>query len=74
MAKPPTAEMIAAGLTVPERIMLFCIASGTDWQSAGVRQAMMVRGLIERDGGAGAYVLTDQGRAVLEALMMRARG
>jgi hypothetical protein len=26
MAKRPTPEMIAEGLTVPERIMLFCIA------------------------------------------------
>jgi hypothetical protein len=25
-------ENIAAGLSVPERILLFCIASGTDWQ------------------------------------------
>ena len=23
---------IAEGLTVPERILLFCIAGGTDWQ------------------------------------------
>ena len=29
-------ETIAAGLTVPERVLLFCLASGTDWQRAGV--------------------------------------
>ena len=29
MAKPPTAEMIAEGLSVPERIMLFCVASAS---------------------------------------------
>jgi hypothetical protein len=23
-------------LTVPERVLLFCVASGTDWQKAGV--------------------------------------
>jgi hypothetical protein len=30
---------------------------------------MMIRGLVEREGGAGSYVLTDQGRAVLAALL-----
>jgi hypothetical protein len=25
-------ESIAAALTVPERVLLFCLASGTDWQ------------------------------------------
>jgi hypothetical protein len=75
MAMRPTAEMIAEGLTACERVLLFCIGSDTDWQQAGVTRAtaqqMMVRGLIDRQG-ASSYVLTDQGRAVLEALMMRA--
>jgi hypothetical protein len=75
MPKPPTAEMIAERLTVPERVLLFCIASATDWQKAGVTHAtpqhMMVRGLIDRLS-AGSFTLTDEGRAVLEALMMRA--
>jgi hypothetical protein len=43
------------------------VASATDWQKAGVvhatAQQMMIRGLIEREGGAGAYWLTDEGRA-----------
>jgi hypothetical protein len=39
MAKHPTAEMIASGLTVPERVLLFCLASDTDWQRAGVTDA-----------------------------------
>ena len=47
--------MIAEGLTVPERIMLFCIASATDWQKAGVTHAtaqqMVVGGLIDRQAG-----------------------
>jgi hypothetical protein len=34
-------------------------------------QRMLIRGLIERQG-AGVYVLSDQGRAVLEALTTRA--
>ena len=47
-------ENVAAGLSVPERLLLFCIASHTDWQKAGpgtTVTAMMVRGLIERNGG-----------------------
>jgi len=60
-------------LTVPERVLLFCLASDTDWQKAGVTHAtaqhMMVRGLIEREGGAGSYALTAEGRAVLRELL-----
>lgn len=36
MAKTPTPETIAAELTVPERALLFCLASNTDWAKAGV--------------------------------------
>jgi hypothetical protein len=75
MAKPPAPESIAEGLSVPERVMLFCVGSDTDWQRAGATHAtaqhMMIRSLIERRA-AGSFVLTDHGRAVLEALMMRA--
>jgi hypothetical protein len=75
MAKTPTAESIAAALTVPERLLLFCLASGTDWQAASVTHAtaqhMMVRGLIERDQATSRFVLTEQGRAVLAALLER---
>jgi predicted transcriptional regulator len=56
-----------------ERVLLFCLASDTDWQKAGVTQAtaqqMMVRGLIERDQGASRFMLTEQGRALLAALI-----
>jgi hypothetical protein len=49
--KPPPAS-IAGALTVPERLLLFYLASDTDWQAASITQAtaqhMMVRGLIER--------------------------
>ena len=45
-----TAGSIAAA--APERVLLFCLASDTDWQAAGVThstaQHMMVRGMIER--------------------------
>ena len=32
MMHEPKPESVAASLTVPERILLFCIGSGTDWQ------------------------------------------
>jgi hypothetical protein len=63
MAKRPTADMIAEGLTVPERVLLFCIASAADWQKAGITHAtaqqMMIRGLIDRHP-AGSFTLTEQ--------------
>jgi hypothetical protein len=62
----------AAGLTVRERVLLFCAASGTDWQHAGIPgetvTTMMVKGFINRDP-AGEIVLTDSGRAVLRAML-----
>jgi hypothetical protein len=65
-------ESIAAGLSVPERILLFCLASGTDWQKAAVTgetvTVMMVKALVERDA-AGRLSLTNEGRAALAALM-----
>jgi hypothetical protein len=49
--KQPAGSIVAA-LDVSERVLLFCLASDTDWQKAGVTHAaaqqMMVRGLIER--------------------------
>ena len=66
-------ENVAAGLFVPERLLLFCIASHTDWQKAGVTgtivTAMMVRGLIERNAGE-RLLLTNEGREVLAALLL----
>jgi hypothetical protein len=77
MANPPTPETIAAELTVSERVLLFCLASGTDWQKAGVihatAQHMMVRGLIERDHTATRFMLTYEGRVVLAALLSNSR-
>src|ERR1019366_1129897 len=32
-------ESIAVALSVPERLLLFCLASGTDWQKAGITHA-----------------------------------
>jgi hypothetical protein len=73
MAKTPTTDTIVAELTVPERVLLFCLASGTDWVKAGVTHAtaqhLLVRNLVVRDHAAADFVLTDQGRAVLVALL-----
>ena len=73
MAKQPTPESIAAGLTATERVLLSCVGSGTDWRKVvaiGTAQHILIRGLIERAGS--DFTLTDQGSAVLEALMMPA--
>ena len=66
------ASTIAAELSVPERVLLFCVASGTEWARAGVTgataTAMVVRGLIERNS-ADELALTKDGRAVLDAIL-----
>jgi hypothetical protein len=63
---PMTLQAIAANLTGVERMMLFCLASNTDWANAGVTgatvQHMVVRDLVDRD--AAGLTPTDQGRAV----------
>jgi hypothetical protein len=65
-------NIIAADLSTPERILLFCLASGTEWAEAGVTgatvTAMVVRGLVDRDAAA-RLVLTPNGRVVLNALL-----
>jgi hypothetical protein len=65
-------NIIAADLSTPERILLFCLASGTEWAEAGVTgatvTAMVVRGLVDRDAAA-RLVLTPDGRVVLNALL-----
>jgi hypothetical protein len=68
------ASNIAADLSVPERVLLFCIASGTEWERAGITGAvvtfMIVRGLVQRDP-VGRLSLTKEGRAVFQALIGR---
>jgi hypothetical protein len=67
-----TAVTAPADLSTPERVLLFCVASGTEWERAGVTgatvTAMIVRGLVERDAG-NKLTLTDQGPAALKALI-----
>jgi hypothetical protein len=67
-----TGEAIAAELDVPQRILLFCLASNTNVAKAGVNNAtvrsrLIVRGLIERQGS--RFVVTELGRAVLAVLI-----
>jgi hypothetical protein len=75
MVKPPKRDgpqAEAASPGVSERLLLFCVASQTERERAGIAGATvsaMVRGLIERDV-AGELTLTKQGRAVLAALLM----
>jgi hypothetical protein len=68
----PTLENIAANLSVPERVLLFCIASNTDWMKAGVTpataQEMVTLGLIGCNH-TGSYRLSCQGRAVFAVLL-----
>jgi hypothetical protein len=70
MAKRPTPDVRA--LIVRERILLFCVGSGTDWQRAGVIDetvtSLVVKGLVSRDA-LGRLVLTNSGRATLRALL-----
>lgn len=68
-----TPESIATALSVPERVLLFYAASGTDCQMARVTDAttwhMMVRNLIARDQPATRFVLTTGGCTVLGPLV-----
>jgi hypothetical protein len=75
MNRPPkkqAREPAAQALSIPARLLLFCVASGTDWERAGIPRAtittMVVRGLIERDV-AGGLTITKEGRALLRALL-----
>ena len=70
MAKQPTPDTTTLG--VRERMLLFCVGSGTDWQRADVTgetiTALVVRGLIARDVR-GRLTLTDDGCTALRALL-----
>jgi len=61
-----------AGSHGGERMLLFCVASGTDWQRAGITgetvTALVVKGLIERNSG-GRLSLTEGGRETLRTLL-----
>ena len=72
MAKLSMPTETAVALRVSERMLLFCVASNTDWKHPAIPgeivTTMVVKGLIDRDTG-GALTLTDRGRAVLRAML-----
>jgi hypothetical protein len=79
MAKPKldSPAVQAEALGIPERFLLFCIASKTEWERAGITgptvTAMVIKGLIGREP-AGKLYLTKEGRAALAALLMEKDG
>jgi hypothetical protein len=68
------APSTTADLSTAERVLLFCVASGTEWAKAGITAAtvtaMIVRGLIQRDP-IGQLSLTKEGRTTLDTLLAR---
>jgi hypothetical protein len=66
------ASTIATTLTVQERVLLFCVVSGTEWERANITgpavTSAIVRGLVQRDP-IGQLSLTKEGRAVFRELI-----
>ena len=69
-AKTPNVAGLAT-LDVPERLLLFCVASDTDPRQAGITSRtidlLMIKGLIRRDYS--RLVLTALGFATIDALV-----
>ena len=72
----PKPESVARVLTVQERVLLFCVGSGTDLLRAGVTghtvQVGIVKGIVIRDGQDQQLALTELGRKVLAGLLQGA--
>jgi hypothetical protein len=66
MSKPPAKAKpdAAPALSIPERILLFCVASGTDWERAGITGATVT-------AMGGRLRLTPGGRSALDALLAK---
>ena len=69
----PMPQAIAAELGVQARVLLFCLASATEKERAGVTHAtaqhMLVRGLIDRDPTPARFRLTPLGQDALSDLL-----
>jgi hypothetical protein len=70
----PTPGMVAAKLNVPQRVLLFCVASNTDWRKVGIIsnptvQLAIIQNRIDRAERTSRLELTEHGRAVLAALL-----
>jgi hypothetical protein len=75
-APKPTPAALAAKLSIPQRVLFFCIASNTDWRKARITsptvQLSIVQNLVElveQDRTTPRLKLTDHGRAVFAALL-----
>ena len=72
MAKLKMPSDAAEALTVPERLLLLCVASRIDLKHAKIVERVatdvVVKGLITLDTG-GVLALTDRGRAVLRVML-----
>jgi hypothetical protein len=66
-------EKLTTTLSANDRVILFCVATATDYGAAGITahpmQSMAIRGFIAHDRESGAYTLTDSGRATLTAIL-----
>ena len=75
MAKTPPNASARDTLSVPERLLLFCVGSGIDPAKAGIAprtiELMMIKGLIKRSDA--KLALTELGRATLDALLLNGR-
>jgi hypothetical protein len=69
----PTPEAVAAKLNVLQRVLLFCVASNTDWRKVGITnstvQLAIIQNRIDRAEATSRLELTEHGRAVLAALL-----
>jgi hypothetical protein len=72
MSRQLSPAQIASDLRYQQRVMLFCLASGDDWQRAGVTHAtaqhLLERGLIHRASTLARFELTPLGRRVAAVL------
>jgi hypothetical protein len=74
----PDIETLVKALGAQERVLLFCLGSGTDWKEAGVT-LKTVAGLVSKSlwlihlvrlvGPSKRLALTEAGRAALRALL-----
>jgi hypothetical protein len=71
MVKTPTEGPALDALTVPERILLFCVASGTGPPKTKITkrtiERLVIKGLVKHEPDRPA--LTELGRATLQALL-----
>jgi hypothetical protein len=70
----PNIDALIKSLGAQERVLLFCLASGTDWKQAGVTPktvaGMLVKFLVKVHWASHQLALTDIGRAAFRALLL----